>query len=76
MKLSQGRFILDMESKFFTQRVVEHWKRLPSEVITTAHLTELKKWFDNALRHMARLSKLSCTGASAGLSDPGASPPT
>ncbi|KAK4815545.1 hypothetical protein QYF61_003237 [Mycteria americana] len=52
MKLHQGKFRMGIRKRFFTERVVSHWNRLPREVVTAPSLSELKEYLDNALGHM------------------------
>jgi len=49
LKMRQGMFALDVRRKFFTQRVVTHWNRLPKEAVDAPSLEAFKARLDVAL---------------------------
>jgi len=48
-KLRLERFRLDIRRKFFTQRVVMHWNRLPKVVVDAPSLEAFKARLEGAL---------------------------
>ena len=48
-KLKEGRFELAIRGKFFTERVVRCWNRLPREAVDAPSLQVFKTRLDGAL---------------------------
>ncbi|KFZ55512.1 hypothetical protein N321_03223, partial [Antrostomus carolinensis] len=52
LKLQEGRFRLERRKKLFMQRVVEHWPRLPREVVEAPSLETFQVRLDEALSNL------------------------
>ena len=48
-KLKEGRFRLDVERKFCTQRAVRQWHRLPRKAVDAPSVKALRARLDDAL---------------------------
>ena len=51
-KLKERIFRLEVRRKFFTQRVVRHWKRLPRETVDNPPLEVFKPRLDEAMGNL------------------------
>ena len=60
-KLKQGRVRLDIRRKFFTQKVVKHWNRLPKESVDAPFLEAFEARLDVALGSLILWVPCRCT---------------
>ena len=50
--MKESRFRLDIRKKFFTQRAVRHWNRLPREAVDASSLEIFKAKLDGAMGNL------------------------
>ena len=50
--MREGRFRLDIRGRFFTERMVRCWNRLPREVVDAPSLEVFKARLDGALGNL------------------------
>ena len=53
-KLKGERLRLDVSGKFFTERMVRHWSKLPREVVNASSLEVFKARLDGALSSLVK----------------------
>lgn len=51
---------MNVMKRFFTVRVIRHWNKVPTEVVTAANLSEFQKCLDNTARHMVYFGVVGC----------------
>jgi len=65
-KLKKDSFRLDIRKKFFTMRVVKHWRRLPRDVVDAPSLDTFKVRMDRALSNLIYLKMSLLTAGGLG----------
>lgn len=64
-KKSLQDFHVSIRKHFSTMRVVEHWNRLPREVVEPSSMEIIKTWLETVPRNLFKVTLLSTQGSSA-----------